>query len=72
MPLKKYDFIKSIRELSDTDLTAKLKDEEIRLKKMKFTHAVSPLENPLQIRTVRKDIARIQTELKNRESLKIN
>lgn len=72
MPLKKYDFIKSIRELSDTDLTAKLKDEEIRLKKMKFTHAVSPLENPLQIRTVRKDIARIQTEIKNRESLKIN
>ena len=70
MSLKKYEFNKSIRDMSVSDLNTKLKEDEIRLKKIEFTHAVSPLENPLQIRVIRRDIARIQTELKIRETVK--
>lgn len=70
MSLKNYAFNKSIREMSVSDLITKLKEDEIRLKKIEFTHAVSPLENPLKIRDIRRDIARIQTELKTRETVK--
>jgi len=31
--------------------------------KMKFAHGVSPLENPMQLRTIRRDIARINSYL---------
>ncbi|MEP6466084.1 MAG: 50S ribosomal protein L29 [Parafilimonas sp.] len=41
-------------------------EDKLRLKKLEFAHAISPLENPLSIRGLRKDIARIKTELKNR------
>jgi large subunit ribosomal protein L29 len=35
---------------------------------MKIGHSVTPLENPLQIRDVRRTIARLNTELKKRET----
>ena len=53
--------------MSDTDLQARLGEDKLRLKKLKFAHAISPLENPMTIRGLRKDIARLQTELKNRQ-----
>ena len=61
---KKADFVKSIRGLSEGDLQARLEEEKLRLKKLEFAHAISPLENPMTLRGVRKDIARLQTELK--------
>jgi len=36
------------------------------LKKLEFAHAISPLENPMSIRGLRQDIARIKTELQKR------
>ena len=43
---------------------AKIKEDEQRLKKLHFAHAIAPLENPQSIRTLRKDIARLKTLLK--------
>ena len=64
---KKTDFVKSIHGLNVSDLNARLEEEKLRLKKLEFAHAISPLENPMTIRGVRKDIARFKTELKLQE-----
>jgi large subunit ribosomal protein L29 len=64
---KTTDFLKSIKELNVTDLTARIKEDETRLKKLEFAHAISPLENPVSIRGLRRDIARLKTELKKKQ-----
>lgn len=48
------------------DLKARVQEDELRLKKLEFAHAISPLENPMSIRALRKDIARLKTELQKR------
>ena len=53
--------------MNESDLKARLQEDQQRLKKLEFAHAISPLENPMTIRGLRKDIARLQTELKNRQ-----
>jgi large subunit ribosomal protein L29 len=63
---KKIDFLKSLTSLSDADIKAKITEDELRLKKMQFAHAITPLENPMSIRSLRKDISRLKTELKKR------
>jgi large subunit ribosomal protein L29 len=63
---KKIDFLKSLTSLSDADIKAKITEDELRLKKMQFAHAITPLENPMSIRSLRKDISRLRTELKKR------
>ena len=63
---KKVDFVKSIHGMNENDLKARLDEDKQRLKKIKFAHAISPLENPMNIRALRRDIARLKTELKNR------
>ena len=65
---KKADFVKSIHGMNEQDLMARLEEDKQRLKKIQFAHAISPLENPMSIRGLRKDIARLQTELKNRQA----
>ena len=62
-----YDFNKSIKDLNVQDLHAKIQEDQLRLKKLEFAHAISPLENPMNIRGLRRDIARLQTELKKKE-----
>jgi large subunit ribosomal protein L29 len=52
--------------MSDEDLKSRIVEDELRLKKLKFAHAVSPLENPMSIRDVRKDLARAKTELRKK------
>jgi len=63
---KKIDFVKSIHGMNEQDLKIRLEDDQQRLKKLKFAHAISPLENPMTIRGLRRDIARLKTELKKR------
>ncbi len=58
------DFVKSLKEMSEADLKSRIEEDEMRIKKLRFAHAVSPLENPMSIRGVKKDIARLKTELK--------
>ena len=53
--------------MSEADLKARIQEDELRLKKLEFAHAISPLENPMSIRDLRKDVARIKTELRKRE-----
>ncbi len=48
------------------DLKARISEDEVRLKKLSFAHAITPLENPMSIRSLRRDIARMKTELKKR------
>jgi large subunit ribosomal protein L29 len=64
---KKGDFAKSTHGMNENDLKARLQEDELRLKKLQFAHAISPLENPMTIRGLRRDIARLKTELKKRE-----
>ena len=64
---KTYELNKNLKDLSVTDLRAKIQEDELRLKKLEFAHAISPLENPMTIRGLRRDIARIKTELKKKE-----
>ncbi|WP_346318857.1 50S ribosomal protein L29 [Chitinophaga sp. YIM B06452] len=55
-----------LKSLSDQDLKDKLSEESLRLKKITFSHAVTPIENPMSIRFMRREIARIQTEIRRR------
>jgi large subunit ribosomal protein L29 len=68
--LKKIDFNKGLKEMSVADLKARIQEDELRLKKLEFAHAISPLENPMSIRDLRRDVARIKTELRNKELAK--
>ncbi len=61
---KKVDFVNSLKGLNEADLKAKITEDELRMKKLSFAHAISPLENPQSIRTLRRDIARLKTALK--------
>lgn len=65
---KKVEFNKTLPELSKEDLQARIQEDELRLKKLTFAHVITPLENPMSIRTIRRDIARMKTELKKREA----
>ncbi len=56
-----------IKELSSQELLERLDNEKSMLVKMKLNHAISPLDNPMKIKFTRKNIARIQTELRKRE-----
>ena len=56
-----------IKDLTTEDIKEKIETEKAALTKMKMNHAVSPLENPMLIRTTRRNIARLMTELRKRE-----
>lgn len=61
--MKKAD----IKNLSKEDLQNQLADAKANYSKLKLAHRISPLENPIQIRDLRKTIARINTELTNKQ-----
>jgi len=54
---------KEVKELSVDELNEKLLSYQKELSDLKMTHAISPIENPMQIKNLRKTIARINTEL---------
>lgn len=60
--------VEDYRTLSDEALNDKLNEETLRLKKLKFAHAINPIENPMAIRTSRKFIARLKTEQHKRNT----
>ena len=62
-----YEFNKNLKNLSIEDLKVKIQEDQLRLKKLEFAHAISPLENPMNIRGLRRDIARLKTELTKKE-----
>ncbi len=59
--------IKEVRVLADNELREKLENAEAALSQTKLNHKITPLENPSQIKAARRDIARMKTELRQRE-----
>ncbi len=59
-----------IKGLSLAELQEKLGSEQEALRKMKFAHQVSAIENPMKIKETRKLIARLKTELTSKERQK--
>ena len=57
-----------ILELSTEEIVARINEERANLTKLKFAHTVSAIENPSRINKVRKDIARLNTELTKRKA----
>ncbi|MCD8316760.1 MAG: 50S ribosomal protein L29 [Eggerthellaceae bacterium] len=59
--------VTDIHELSADELTAKLKEARAELFNLRFQMATSQLDNTARVKQVKKDIARIQTEMRARE-----
>ena len=60
--------IKQVRELSVEKLQEKLQELKKDLFMLRMQHATNQLDNPLQIATVKKDIARIKTIIREKET----
>ncbi len=59
-----------IRALTFEELSQKIVSEKDALLKMRFAHAISPIENPMRIRETKKMVARLATELRSKELAK--
>ena len=59
--------ISEIKTLSANDLNTKLKDLKSEIFNLRFQLAINQLENPMRIRAVKKDIARVQTVIREKE-----
>ena len=57
-----------LSQLSVEDLKGRIATSQEQLNKTRIQHAVTPIENPLTIRSMRRDIARLKTELNKREA----
>lgn len=64
MATKKY---LELKEFSAEDLANELKETKVQYQKQKFDHALKGLDNPLLLRDIRRDIARLQSEVRRRE-----
>lgn len=64
MASKKYI---ELQEFTDPELMDELKQTEAQYQKMKFDHAIKGLDNPILLKEVRRDIARLKTEARRRE-----
>lgn len=64
MATKKY---LEIQEFKDEELLNELKETEKQYLKLQFDHSVKGIDNPLLLRDMRRDIARINTEIRRRE-----
>jgi len=57
-----------IKDFSTKELIDRIEADKNTLVRMRLTHAVSPLDNPMKLKFARKDIARMMTELNNRQA----
>jgi len=60
-----------IKELTDKELTGRIREEKAQVGKIKFSHAVSPIESPAKIKEGKKIVARLLTEQKRRVLAKV-
>ncbi len=56
-----------IRALTNEELTQKIVSEREAMQKLKFAHAISPIENPMKLKVTRKLIARLETILSQKQ-----
>ena len=59
--------IKEVREMDAKTLAETKENLQAKLAQLKLNHTVTPLENPSEIKVARRDIARMKTELRQRE-----
>ena len=59
--------IAEIREIATNELAERIQTEVANYNQMVLNHSISPLENPAQIKNLRRTIARMKTELRQRE-----
>ncbi len=64
MPSKKYI---ELQEFTDDELKNELSETQSQYQKLLFDHTLKGLENPLALREVRRDVARMKTEVRRRE-----
>ena len=57
-----------IKEMTLVELNNKLEDLRKELFNLRFQHAVNQLDNPMRIKAVKKDIARVKTFIREQES----
>ncbi|MBD3749242.1 MAG: 50S ribosomal protein L29 [Sphingobacteriales bacterium] len=58
-----------IKDLSNEEIVTRIQEEKATLTKLKFAHAVSAIENPTRINKTRKVVARLKTELTQRQAI---
>ena len=58
---------REIKEFNNKEIQERMEAENEQLDRLRMNHAISPLDNPLQIKVVRRTIARLATELRQRE-----
>lgn len=68
MATKKY---LELHEFNDADLLTELKETESQYRKLKFDHSIKGLDNPIRLRNIRRDIARLNAEVRRREIAKM-
>ena len=56
-----------IKELTTAEIIERIANSNEEMVRMQLNHAVNPLENPMKIRFARKDVARLNTELRQRQ-----
>jgi len=56
-----------IKELTTKEIVERIDAEKDKLTRMKLNHAVSPLDNPITLKEIRRNIARLNTEVRKRE-----
>ena len=56
-----------IREMSVTELNEKLSDLKAELFNLRFQHTINQLDNPMRLKEVKKDIARVKTMIRELE-----
>ena len=59
--------LKKIREMTETELGNELKKKKNELFNLRFQHVTGQLENPIKLRDVKKDIARVKTIIREKE-----
>jgi len=59
---------KEIRDLSEQEIEKRIKDDELELSNLAFQQAIAGLENPLILRSRRREIARLKTILNQKQS----
>ena len=64
MASEKYQ---QLQDMSDADLAEELQGTVTQYQRLKFDHVIKGLENPIGLRDVRRDIARLRTEIRRRE-----
>lgn len=61
-----------LQEFNDAELVSELEQTRAQYQKLTFDHAIKGLDNPIALRDIRRDIARLQSEIRRREVEKMS